>query len=146
MKIHSPSPPRLIVSKDGDTVDEFTFSDRKVLIGRSEFSDIVIEDLYASKLHAMILAYTDALVLLDLNSANGLTVNSVKLQSAVLEENDIISIGRHRLKVENAPELSEKMRRMVESKDTLKMMNIADVQRLKETQRRLVAIQNKKPI
>ena len=146
MKIHSPSPPRLIVSKDGDTVDEFTFSDKKVLIGRSEFADIVIEDLYASKLHAMILAYTDALVLLDLNSANGLMLNSVKLQSAVLEENDIISIGRHRLKVENAPELSEKMRRMVESKDTLKMMNIADVQRLKETQRRLVAIQNKKPI
>jgi pSer/pThr/pTyr-binding forkhead associated (FHA) protein len=146
MKIHSPSPPRLIVSKDGDTVDEFTFSDKKVLIGRSEFADIVIEDLYASKLHAMILAFSDALVLLDLNSANGVTVNTVKLQSAVLEENDIISIGRHRLKVENAPELSEKMRRMVESKDTLKMMNIADVQRLKETQRRLVAIQNRKPI
>jgi pSer/pThr/pTyr-binding forkhead associated (FHA) protein len=146
MKIHSPSPPRLIVSKDGDTVDEFTFSDKKVLIGRSEFADIVIEDLYASKLHAMILAFSDALVLLDLNSANGVTVNTMKLQSAVLEENDIISIGRHRLKVENAPELSEKMRRMVESKDTLKMMNIADVQRLKETQRKLVAIQNKKPI
>ena len=146
MKIHSPSPPRLIVSKDGDTVDEFTFSDKKVLIGRSEFADIVIEDLYASKLHAMILAFSDALVLLDLNSANGVTVNTVKLQSAVLEENDIISIGRHRLKVENAPELSEEMRRMVESKDTLKMMKIADVQRLKETQRRLVAIQNKKPI
>ncbi len=146
MKNHSPSPPRLIVSKDGDTVDEFTFSDKKVLIGRSEFADIVIEDLYASKLHAMILAYADALVLLDLNSANGLTVNSVKLQSAVLEENDIIAIGRHRLKVENAPELSEEMRRMVETKDTLKMMNIADVQRLKETKRRLIAIQNRKPI
>ncbi len=145
MKTHSPSPPRLIVSKDGDTVEEFTFSDKKVLIGRSEFADIVIEDLYASKLHAMILAYADALVLLDLNSANGLTLNSVKLQTAVLEENDIISIGRHRLKVENAPELSEEMRRMVETKDTLKMMNIADVQRLKETQRRLIAIQNKKP-
>lgn len=146
MKIHSPSPPRLIVSKDGDTVDEFTFSDKKVLIGRSEFADIVIEDLYASKLHAMILAFSDALVLLDLNSANGVTVNTVKLQSAVLEENDIISIGRHRLKVENAPEWSEEMRRMVETKDTLKMMKIADVQRLKETQRRLVAIQNRKPI
>ena len=45
-----------------------------------------------------------------------------------------------------APELSEEMRRLVETKDTLKMMNIADVQRLKETQRKLIAIQNKKPI
>jgi len=146
MKVHTPSPPRLIVSRDGDTVDEFTFSDKKVLIGRSEFADIVIEDLFASKLHAMVLVYTDALVLLDLNSANGLTVNSVKLRSAVLEDDDIISIGHHRLKVRDAPELSEEMRQMVETKDTLKMMNVADVQRLKETQRKLIAIQNKKPI
>ena len=130
---------------DGDTIDEFTFTDKKVLIGRSEFADIVIEDLFASKLHAMVLVYTDALVLVDLNSANGLAVNSVKLQSAVLEENDVISIGHHRLKVENAPELSEEMRRMVETKDTLKMMNIADVKRLKETQRRLIALQNGNP-
>ena len=140
-----PSAPRFIVSKDGDTIDEFTCTDKKVLIGRSEFADIVIEDLFASKLHAMVLVYTDALVLLDLNSANGLAVNSVKLQSAVLEENDVISIGHHRLKVENAPELSEEMRRRVETKDTLKMMNIADVKRLKETQRRLIALQNGNP-
>ncbi len=145
MKTHLPSPPRLIVSKDGDTVDEFTFADKKVLIGRSEFADIVIDDLFASKLHAIILVYVDALVLLDLNSANGLTVNSVKLRSAVLEENDVISIGHHRLKVENAPEVSEEMRRLVETKDTLKMMNIADVKRLKQTQRKLIAIQNKQP-
>jgi len=146
MKTHSPSPPRLIVSKDGDTVDEFSFSDKKVLIGRSEFADIVIEDLYASKLHAMVLVYSDALVLLDLNSANGVTVNSVKTKCAILKENDIITIGHHRLKIENAPELSEEMRQMIENKDTLKMKNIADVQRLRETQRRLVAIQNKKPL
>ncbi len=145
MNAQAPTAPRFIVSKDGDSIDEFTFADKKVLIGRSEFADIVIEDLFASKLHAMVLVYTDALVLLDLNSANGLMVNSVKLQSAVLEDNDIIAIGHHRLKVENAPELSEEMRRMVETKDTLKMMNIADVKRLKETQRRLVALQNRNP-
>ena len=146
MKSDSLTPPRLIVSRDGDVVNEFMFNDKKVLIGRSDFADIVIEDLFASKLHAIVLVYTDALVLLDLNSANGLTVNSVKRRSAVLEENDIISIGHHRLKVENAPDVSEEMRRIVETKDTLRMMSISDVKRLKETQRRLVALQNRNPL
>ncbi len=63
----------------------------------------------------------------------------------MLEENDVISIGHHRLKVENAPEPSEEMRRMVETKDTLRIMNIANVKRLKQTQRKLIALQNKQP-
>ncbi len=146
MATRNPSPPRIIVSRHRETLGEYTVADKKVLIGRSEFADIVIEDLFASKLHAMMLVYSDALVLLDLNSANGITVNSVKTKCAILKENDIITIGHHRLKIENAPELSEEMRQMVETRDTQKMRNIVDVQRLRETQRRLVAIQNKKPL
>ncbi len=146
MTVRNLSPPRIIVSQHRETVGEYTVADKKVLIGRSEFADIVIDDLYASKLHAMVLIYSDALVLLDLNSANGVTVNSVKTKCAILKENDIITIGHHRLKIENVPELSEEMRQMVETKDTLKMKNIADVQRLRETQRRLVAIQNREPL
>ncbi len=146
MATRNPSPPRIIISQHRETLGEYTVADQKVLIGRSEFADIVIEDLYASKLHAIVLVYSDALVLLDLNSANGVTVNSVQTKCAILKENDIITIGHHRLKIENVPELSEEMRQMIENKDTLKMKNIVDVQRLRETQRRLVAIQNKKPL
>jgi pSer/pThr/pTyr-binding forkhead associated (FHA) protein len=146
MKTRISSLPRIIVSRHRETLGEHTVSDKKVLIGRSEFADIVIEDLFASKLHAMVLVYSDALVLLDLNSANGVTVNSVKTKCAVLRENDIITIGHHRLKIENAPELSEEMQQLVLNKDTLKMKNIVDVQRLRETQRRLVAIQNRTPL
>ena len=145
MKSQNPKAPRIIVSRHRELVAEHTVSDKKVLIGRSDFADIVIEDLFASKLHAMLLVYSDALVLLDLNSANGLTVNSVKTQCALLKDDDIITIGHHRMKVENAPALSEDMRRLLETKDTLKMKSIVGVQRLKETQRRLLAIQNRKP-
>ena len=120
-------------------------TDKKMLIGRSEFADIVLADSFASKLHAMLLVFSDALVLLDLNSANGVTVNSKKTKCAVLKDNDIITIGHHRMKVDGAPPLSEEMRRMLLSKDTVRMKNIVDVQRLQETQRRLVAIQNRKP-
>ncbi|MCH8135408.1 MAG: FHA domain-containing protein [Proteobacteria bacterium] len=138
--------PRIIVSQNRETLAEYTVSEQKILIGRSEFADIVISDLFASKLHAMILVYSDALVLLDLNSANGVTVNSVKTQCSILKENDIITIGHHRLKIENVPELSEEMRQLVENKDTLRMKNIVNVKRLQETQRRLIAIQNRNPL
>jgi len=146
MNTHTSQAPRIIVSQNRETLDEYTVSEQKILIGRSEFADIVISDMFASKLHAMILVYSDALVLLDLNSANGVTVNSVKTQCSILKENDIITIGHHRLKIENAPEWSEEMRQLVENKDTLRMKNIVDVKRLQETQRRLVAIQNRIPL
>ena len=145
MNRENPETPSLIVSRHRDTLGTYPMTDKKMLIGRSEFADIVIEDSFASKLHAMLLVFSDALVLLDLNSANGVTVNSKKTKCAVLKDNDIITIGHHRMKVENAPTLSEEMRRMLLSKDTVRMKNIVDVKRLQDTQRRLVAIQNRKP-
>lgn len=137
--------PRIIVSRHRELLHEHSVTEKKILIGRSEFADIVIEDRFASKLHAMLLIYSDALVLLDLNSANGVTVNSRKTQCALLRDDDVIAIGHHTLKIVDAPELSDAMRDLLQSKDTLKMKSIVDVKRLEETQRRLVAIQNRKP-
>ncbi len=67
MKRENPETPSLIVSRQRDTLGTYPMTDKKMLIGRSEFADIVIEDLFASKLHAMLLVYSDALVLLDLD-------------------------------------------------------------------------------
>ena len=144
MNTENLTPPRILVSRHRELITEYTVSDKKILIGRSDFADIVIEDLFASKLHAMLLVYSDALVLLDLNSGNGVSVNSVKSKCALLRDDDIITIGHHSLKVLNAPPLSNEMKELLESKDTLRMKNIVDVKRLQETQRRLVAIQNSK--
>ena len=122
-------PPRLIVSKDGETLLEYVFKEKKVLIGRSDFADVIIEDDFVSKLHVMLLLYTDALVLLDLNSANGTTVNSVKVNKTILKDDDIISLGRHRLKVESAPPISADVEEILRSPDTLKMKNLIDIRR-----------------
>ena len=146
MKTEDSTTPRIIVSRHRELINDYTVADKKVLIGRSEFADIVIEDLFASKLHAMLLVYSDALVLLDLNSANGVTVNSRKTQCALLRDDDVITIGHHTLKIADAPDLSDEMRDLLRSKDTLKMKNIVDVKRPQETQRRLVAIQNREPL
>jgi type II secretory pathway predicted ATPase ExeA/pSer/pThr/pTyr-binding forkhead associated (FHA) protein len=128
-------PPRLIITRDGNVVTEYTFKEKKVLIGRSDFADIVIEDDFVSKLHLALLLYADALVLLDLNSANGTTVNSIKVGKTILKSDDIISLGRHRLKVENAPLISEEMAQLLKSPDTLKMKNLVDMRRLRARRR-----------
>jgi type II secretory pathway predicted ATPase ExeA len=119
-------PPRLVITKDGETLAEFTFKERKVLIGRSDFADVIIDDDFVSKIHAVLLLYTDALVLLDLNSFNGTTVNSVTLKKTILRDDDIISLGNHRIKVVNAPAISDEMEQLLKSCDTLKMKNLLD--------------------
>jgi type II secretory pathway predicted ATPase ExeA len=120
-------PPRLVITKDGETLAEFTFKERTVLIGRSDFADVIIDDDFVSKIHAVLLLYTDALVLLDLNSFNGTTVNSVTLKKTILRDDDIISLGDHRIKVVNAPAISDEMEQLLKSCDTLKMKNLLDV-------------------
>jgi type II secretory pathway predicted ATPase ExeA len=126
-----PLAPRIIISKDAATVADYTFKSRKVLIGRSDFADIVVDDDFVSKLHAVMLLYSDALVLLDLNSANGVTVNSVRVRRTILKNDDIISLGNHRLKVANAPAISEEMLELVNTPDTIRMKNLLDIRRRK---------------
>jgi len=134
----SPLPPSLILTKDGNVVSEFTFKENKLLIGRSDFADIVVADQFASKMHALLLLFSDALVLLDLNSSNGTTVNSVVVRTTILKSDDIISLGDHRLKVRNAPAISDEISKLRESPDTIKMRNLIDMRRQRKQRLALV--------
>ena len=87
----------------------------------------------------MLLLYTDALVLLDLNSANGTTVNSVKVGKTILKDGDIISLGHHRLKIEDAPPIGADMEAVLRSPDTLKMKNLIDIRRQRARRRMKLA-------
>jgi pSer/pThr/pTyr-binding forkhead associated (FHA) protein len=121
------TPPRIVVSKDGKTVVDYVFKDKKVLIGRSEFADIIVEDEFCSKFHILLLLYSDGLVLLDLNSVNGTTVNSVKVKSTLLLDNDIISLGHHRLKVLNVPVPDSEVAGRATIADTSRMKNLDEL-------------------
>jgi type II secretory pathway predicted ATPase ExeA len=136
----APQPPRLVITRNSKTLAEYTFTDKKVLIGRSDFADIILHDDFASKLHAVLILYRDALVLVDLNSANGTTVNSTTKKSTILKDNDIISIGNHRLKVENAPAISPEMTRVLREQDTVKMKNLVDLRKVEARRRQLKAV------
>ena len=130
--------PRVIVSKNGKTIGEHIFTEKKVLIGRSEFADIVIEDEFCSKLHVALMLYSDGLVLMDLNSANGTTVNSVRVKTTLLCENDIITLGNHRLKVANVPAGNAALAGKTTVADTTRMQSLEQMRKRRRAQLRAV--------
>jgi len=123
------SVPRVIVTRDGKIVSEHVLTEKQYIIGRTSLADIVVEDSYVSKVHAMLQIYANAVVLLDLNSTNGTTVNSTVVQKTILRDNDIISLGRYRIKIENVPEISAEMDEKITASDTLTMQNLTDMRR-----------------
>lgn len=121
--------PRVVVSCDGEMVAEYELTERQYVIGRGETADIVVDDRYVSKMHAMLQVYHNAIMLVDLNSTNGTTLNSRMVVKSVLKSNDIISLGKHRLKIENAPAISVEMDEAIKATDTITMQSLEDLRR-----------------
>lgn len=123
--------PSVVVTRDGDMVARYSLTPRSYVIGRNELADIRIEDRFVSKVHAMLQVYRNAIVLFDLNSTNGTTVNSIETQKRLLRSNDVITLGRHRLKIENAPPVSEEVNEQIEAADTQTLKNLSDIRRVR---------------
>jgi anti-sigma regulatory factor (Ser/Thr protein kinase) len=68
-----------------------------VTIGRGEENDIVLLDGAISRLHAVIVRDRDRFAIRDNNSANGVHVNGTKVDRQVLEEGDLIQLGKKKL-------------------------------------------------
>ena len=66
-------------------------------IGRSRENEIPLADPLASRRHARVEPRHDALVLVDLDSANGTFVNEQRVQQHVLRDGDEIRIGNTRI-------------------------------------------------
>ena len=134
--------PRIVVNRDGDAVAQYELTGREYVIGRNELADIVVEDTYVSKIHAMFKVYSNAVVLLDLNSTNGTTVNSRVVQKTILRNNDIITLGRYKLKIDGLPALSPEIDEKISASDTMTMKNLEDLRRAR-ARRTIKALKHK---
>ena len=65
----------------------------RIILGRSERSDIQIMDSKSSRRHAEIVVVSGKCILSDLNSRNGVIVNDVKIKQHCLVDGDKIAIG-----------------------------------------------------
>ncbi len=71
----------------------FYIHKEKILIGRAETNDIVIKNSATSSVHACITLTATEVQLSDMGSTNGTFVNGEKVETAVLDPEDVIKFG-----------------------------------------------------
>jgi len=92
---------KLILSVDGQVLKEYTLSKERTLIGRKPHNDIQIDNLAVSGEHAAIITILNDSFIEDLGSTNGTMVNGKPIKKHFLQNNDVVEIGKHRLKYFN---------------------------------------------
>ena len=126
----APEPPRLFLTKDGKTIRELTFNQPRLLIGRSEHNDIAIPSRFVSRHHLLLVRHGNTTFMMDLNSSNGTFVNSRRVSNQVLADNDIITVGNHRIKFCDPHAKGRGMMADSEVADTAIMKTLDDMRNL----------------
>jgi len=91
---------RLIVKKDGQTVNDFRFERGPIYIGRHEHSQVFLPDRMVSRQHAAIYTAQDGKwVLEDLDSANKTFLNDKAIHKAPIRTGDCIRVGSYEIEV-----------------------------------------------
>lgn len=89
---------KLILSMDGLVLKEIPLAKQRLTIGRKPHNDVQIDNLAISGEHCVVVTILDDSFLEDLNSTNGTYVNGQPVKKHVLENRDIIELGKYRLK------------------------------------------------
>ena len=89
---------KLILSMDGLVLKEIPLTKERTSIGRKPHNDIQIDNLAISGEHAIIVSMLPDFFLEDLNSTNGTYVNGQPVKKHVLKDDDVIELGKYRLK------------------------------------------------
>lgn len=89
---------KLILSMDNLVLKEIPIDKERITIGRKPHNDIQIDNLAISGNHAVIVTILNDSFLEDLNSTNGTFVNGRQIHKHFLQDNDVIELGKYRLK------------------------------------------------
>jgi type II secretory pathway predicted ATPase ExeA len=89
----------LLISRGGKMYNRATLGQR-TLLGRSEHNDVWLPSPYLSRHHAAIVGTPQGYYVVDLNSTNGLQLNGRQVERAVLCDQDVLTIGPFRMKVQ----------------------------------------------
>lgn len=92
------SPPTLFLSNNGRPERTIRFDESRLLLGRSEHNDISIVSRVISRHHLLLVRTGQSTLLMDLNSTNGTYVNSRRVSTCELADDDVITVGHHSLR------------------------------------------------
>jgi len=94
-------PAKLILSMDGLVLKEIALTKERTTIGRKPHNDIQIDNLAVSGEHAVIVTILNDSFLEDLGSTNGTLVNGQPIKKHFLQTNDVVELGKYKLKYIN---------------------------------------------
>ena len=94
-------PAKLILSMDGLVLKEITLGKERTTIGRKPHNDIQIDNLAVSGEHAVIVTILNDSFLEDLGRTNGTLVNGQPIKKHFLQSNDVVELGKYKLKYIN---------------------------------------------
>ena len=89
---------KLIMSLEGSIIREFPLDKERLTIGRKPTNDVQIENLAISGEHARVVTILNDSFLEDMGSTNGTLVNGAPVKKHILQNNDLIEIGKYKLK------------------------------------------------
>src|SRR6188768_3070449 len=92
---------KLIMSLDNAVIREVPLDKERFTIGRKAHNDIQIDNLAVSGEHALIVTILNDSFLEDLGSTNGTLVNGNPVKKHILHSNDLVEIGKYKLKFVN---------------------------------------------
>jgi len=88
---------KLVLSFNGEPLQEYDLDQETMTIGRKAENDIQIDNLAVSAKHAKILTILDDSFIEDLESTNGTFINGEKIRKHALRNGEVIAIGKHEL-------------------------------------------------
>ncbi len=84
---------RLLVLLDGERPIKYPLYKKEMTIGRADAADIHIEGNFVSRVHARLVATDEGVIVEDVDSKNGIKVNSKRMTRHVLSHGDVLGIG-----------------------------------------------------
>lgn len=102
--LREPGARLLVRSQDGHEVVHVLA--RKTSIGRTPDNDLQIDASFISRHHAVLLAQGQQTVIEDLNSTNGVYVNGLRISREVLNDGDLVMVGKARFRFAIRPSVN----------------------------------------
>lgn len=90
--------PALEITLQGKIVDRLAIDQPRLMIGRHCQNDLVLDNRFISRHHALLVGRADGIYVVDLRSTNGTYVNGENVQRHALQDGDVLQIGHFRLR------------------------------------------------
>jgi len=94
---YTPTVGRILLATDGRTVGERELKPGRLVIGRTPDNDLRIDSKFISRHHCQIVAQAESCMIEDLNSTNGIFVQSKRVRRHNLNDGDVVQVGEYEI-------------------------------------------------